>query len=83
MGTHWHLRGPIEAYGVWGINFLHPHLNTTPLPFLQASDLYQTYHTSCCIHYKIRHQTLYTILPWPCQDFFPRPDFESSANDSM
>ena len=43
-----------------GINFLHTHLDTNPPPpFLQASYLYQTYHTYCCIHCKnnMPHQT--------------------------
>ena len=64
---------------VGGINFLHTHFDTNapPPPFLQASYLYQTYHTSCCIHCKhnMPHQTsdirLYTqfwsasILDYP------------------
>ena len=53
---------------------MHTHFdtNTPPPPFIQASYLYETYHTSCCIHCKhnmphqtsdIRHQILYTVLP--------------------
>ena len=31
----------------------------------------------------IRHQTLYTIVPWPCQASFLGPNLVSSANESM
>ena len=72
VGAYGGLWGPVEAYGglwgpmgacgdLWGggINFLHTHFDTKPPSFLQASDLYQTYHTSCCIHRKnnMPHQT--------------------------
>ena len=59
MGTYGDLSGPVGTYGVGGINFLHIHLDTNPPPFVQASDLYQTHHTSCCINCKnnMPHQT--------------------------
>ena len=55
LGTHWHLRGP---KGGGHQLFAHP-FGHQPPPFLQASNLYQTYHTSCCIHCKnnMPHQT--------------------------
>ena len=58
IGTYGDLSGPMGTYGVGGINFLHTHFDTPP-PFLQALDLYETYHTSCCIHCKnnMPHQT--------------------------
>ena len=65
MGTYGDLWGPMGTYGVGGINFLHTHLDTPP-PFLQASDLYQTYHTSCCIHYK-------NNMPHETSDFLHNP----------
>ena len=52
--------------------FLHTHFDPSP-PFLQASKLHQTYHTSCCIHCKhsMPHQTsdirLYT-QSWPINE---------------
>ena len=59
IGPYGDLWGPIGAFGVGGINFVHTQLDTNPPPFLQASDLYQTYHKSCCIHCKnnMPHQT--------------------------
>ena len=63
MGAYGDLWGPIGAYGdLWGGGhqlFAHPFGHEPPPPFLQAADLYQTYHTSCCIHRKnnMPHQT--------------------------
>ena len=57
MGTYGGLWGPMGTCGVGGDQFLHTHFDTPPL--VQASDLYSTYHTSCCIHCKnnMPHQT--------------------------
>ena len=60
LGTHWHLWGPIGTYrGLWGPMGLGASIFCTPIfdtnpppPFLLASDLYQTYHTSCWIYCK-------------------------------
>ena len=56
IGTYGELLGPMGTYGVGGSKFFHTHFDTNPppppRPFLQASDLYQTYHTSCCVHCK-------------------------------
>ena len=53
IGTNGELLGPMGTYGVGGINFLHTHFDTPPSrPFFQASDLYPTYQTSCCVHCK-------------------------------
>ena len=90
FGTHWHLWGPMGTYGVGGINFLHTHFDNTPPPLppsirsiLDISHILlytlQNKHATS----DIRHETLYKILPWPCQDSFLGPDFVPSANDSM
>ena len=69
IGTFGELLGPMGTYGVGGITFLHTHFDTNPpppRPFLQASHLYQTYHTSCGVQcknnmpYQTSDITLYT-----------------------
>ena len=54
LRTYGELLGPMGTYGVGGINLLHTHFDTKPphRPFLQSSDLYDTYHTAFCIHCK-------------------------------
>ena len=88
IGTYGDLSGPMGTYGVGGINFLHTHFDTPPLrPSIGSiSDIshillytLQKQHATS----DIRHQTLHTILPWPCQDSFLGPNFVASANDSM
>ena len=85
-GDLWDLSGPMGTCGVGGINFLHTHFDTLPPSITSISDIshillytLQKQHATS----DIRHETLYTILPWPCQDSFLGPDFVSSANDSM
>ena len=91
LGTHWPLLGPMgtyRAYGVGGINFLHTHLDTNPPPPSSKLQIYIRHITHLVVYTAkttchIRHQTLYTILPWPYQNSFLGLDFVSSANDSM
>ena len=77
IGTHGELLGPTGTDGLRGIIFLKIHFDTNPArPFLQASYLYQTYHTSCCVHCKnnMPYQTsdirLYTQACQPQEGFF-------------
>ena len=74
MGTYGDLSGPMGTYGVVGINFLHTHFDTNaPPPFLQASNLYQTYHTSCCIHCKNNVPHLTSDIRLYTQSFIHNP----------
>ena len=82
IGTYGDLWGPIGAYGVGGINFLHTHLDTNPPPPSSKHQIYIRHITHLVVYTAkttchIRHQTLYTILPWPCQNSFLWPDFVS------
>ena len=88
MGTYRDLSGPMGTYGVGGINFLHIHLDTNPPPPSSKHQIYIRHITHLVVYTAkttchTRHQTLYTILPWPCEDSFLWPNFVSSANDSM
>ena len=88
IGTYGDLSGPMGTYGVGGINFLHTHLDTNPPPPSSKHQIYIRHITHLVVYIAkttchIRHQTVYTILPWPCRDSFLGPDFVSSVNDSM
>ena len=88
IGPYGDLWGPIGAYGVGGINFLHTHLDTNPPPPSSKHQIYIRHITHLVVYTAkttchIRHQTLYTILPWPYQNSFLGLDFVSSANGAM
>ena len=85
MGTYRGLWGPMG----WGApTFCTPILTPTPPPRSSKHEVYIRHITHLVVYTAkttchIRHQTLYTILPWPCKDSFLGPDFVSSANHSM
>ena len=88
IGPYGDLWGPIGAYGVGGIKFLHTHLDTNPPPSSSKHHIYIGHITHLVVYTAkttchIRHQTLYTILPWLYQNSFLGLDFVSVANDSM
>ena len=91
LGTHWPLWGPMGTYrGLWGGGhhfFAHP-FGHHPPPLSSKHQIYIRHITHLVVYTAkttchIRHQTLYTILPWPYQNSFLGLDFVSSANDSM
>ena len=92
MGTFGDPLEPMGTYrGLWGGGhqlFAHPFGHQPPPPLSSKHQIYIRHITHLVVYTAkttchIRHQTLYTIFPWPRQNSFLGPDFVSSANGSM